>query len=166
MLGGALTFAAQRASRRRRPETTTQRPRSGSLNSATMRALVLILFGTRCSATSWRGRTRGRQKLTRQHTGLGLTEHRTGSVSVISSIPKTRLGELCSRAACPRMPFLGRATPRTAAAAGPRRTRVDAGRVSCARARAPAPPPTSRPPPPTSRPAPRARSRTAARNAR
>lgn len=46
MLGGALTFAAQPASRRWRPETTTRRPRGGSLNSATMRTLVVILFGT------------------------------------------------------------------------------------------------------------------------
>ena len=46
MLSGTLAFAAQPASRRWRPEAAIRRPRGGSLHSATMRTLVLILFGT------------------------------------------------------------------------------------------------------------------------
>ncbi|MGO9960416.1 MAG: MFS transporter [Solirubrobacteraceae bacterium] len=46
MLAGTLAFAAQPASRRWRPEAAARRPRGGSLNSATMRTLVVILFGT------------------------------------------------------------------------------------------------------------------------
>lgn len=46
MLTGTLAFAAQPASRHWRPEADRRRPRGGSLDSAAMRTLVLILFGT------------------------------------------------------------------------------------------------------------------------
>jgi MFS family permease len=45
MLAGTLAFAAQPASRRRRPEPEVRRPRGGSLRTPAMRTLLLILLG-------------------------------------------------------------------------------------------------------------------------
>jgi predicted MFS family arabinose efflux permease len=46
MLASTLAFAAQPASRRWRPDPGASRARGGSLRSAAMRTLVLVLFGT------------------------------------------------------------------------------------------------------------------------
>jgi MFS family permease len=46
MVGGALAFAAQPASRSWRPEPAPQRSRSGSLQSAAIRTLIAVQLGT------------------------------------------------------------------------------------------------------------------------